>query len=226
MPSSLSEIQKFLASIQPFKKLPQEDLRGLSRVVREKSFSKGETVYNEGEVADSVWILYKGRVQVFKYVSGGKPFAIESLGPGELFGTLCRLGGDGRCYPCTASAAVSTTCLQLLDKTFLNYFHKSPGFVQGVCGLCSQRLKDVQDLRCMGQEPVPIRIASTLLRLRQVHGDVIPLTKREIAELAGTTVETAFRVISAFQKKGCLSSLPRKIQIQDPAFLKTLIDKL
>ena len=144
--------------------------------------------------------------------------------PGELFGTLCRLGGNGRVYPCEAIAAEPTIVFRILDKTFLEYYMKSPGFIRGLCSLCSDRLKDVQDLRCMGQEEVPVRIANILLRLYQVHGDEIPFTKKEISELVGTTLETTFRTLSEFQEKGLVDSGRGKILIRKPGDLRSLIE--
>lgn len=221
-----SEIEKFLAAIQPFKSLDRKDLKEIVRKTTEKTFSKEEIIFNEGDIADSVWVLYKGRVQIFKYTSEGRPFAIESLGSGELFGTLCRLGGNGRSYPCTAIAAELTTTLRILDRTFLEYYMKSPGMVRGVCALCSDRLKDVQDLRCMGQESVTMRIANIFTRLYQVHGEMIPFTKKEISELVGATVETTFRTLSELQKKGYLTSLRGKIKIKKPEELKKIVDNI
>lgn len=225
MALSEAEVRRFLGSIQPFQALSPEDLRRLASTAKMQSFSKSETVYNEGEVADSVWVLYKGRIQVFKYTTESKALALESLGPGEMFGTLCRLGGNGRTYPCTATAAEPTQVIRILDRDFLEYYTKSPGFIRGVCSLCSDRLKDVQDLRCMGQEMVPVRIASTLLRLYQVHGADIPFTKREISELIGATLVTTFRVLSEFQKKRILSSSRGKIHILKPNDLKLVAEK-
>lgn len=226
MAFSTDDIEKFLASIQPFKALEKNDVRQLSFKATEKTFAKTETIYNEGEVADSAWVLYKGRVQVFKHTSEGKPFAIESLMPGELFGTLCRLGGNGRVYPCTAVASEPTTVFKILDRTFLEYYMKSPGFIRGLCSLCSDRLKDVQDLRCMGQEEVPKRIANILWRLYQVHGDEIPFTKKEISELVGATLETTFRTLTEFQEKGLVDSARGKIFIRKPEDLKTLLEEI
>ena len=222
MDLSRQGLNTFFASIQPFKALAPDDLPRIVDAARTKTFSKGEVIYNEGETADSVWILRAGRVQVFKYTSKAQALAIESLGPGELFGTLCRLGGNGRTYPCTAVAAEPTVAIRLLDRTFLEYYMKSPGFVRGVCSLCSERLKDVQDLRCVGQELVPVRIASTLTRLSQVHGNVIPFTKREISELVGATLVTTFRILGDLQRRGIVASSRGRINIKKPAVLRSL----
>src|SRR3989338_7312801 len=126
MSFSNADVEKFLASVQPFKSLDKKDLKEIVSKTIEKTFSKEETVFNEGDIADSIWVLYKGRVQIFKYISDGRPFAIESLGSGELFGTLCRLGGNGRTYPCTAIAAESSVTFRMSDRTFLEYYMRSP----------------------------------------------------------------------------------------------------
>src|SRR5450755_1040455 len=108
--------KQFLLQTNPFKVLPTAELDRLASRSRDESFGKGETVYSEGDAADSVWVLKKGRVQIFKYSSQGRPLAIESISPGELFGTLCRLGGDGRQYPCTAVAATASDVIRISDR--------------------------------------------------------------------------------------------------------------
>lgn len=222
---SPAEIETFLSRVEPFKSLSAIDREQLIRRVREKSFSRGETLYEEGEEADSVWILYKGRVQVSKNISDGKSLVIETLGPGEIFGVLCRLGGNGRRYPCTAIASLPTSALWMLDRTFMDYYMKNPAFLRGVCSLCSERLQEVQQLRCSAQEPVSARLASTLSRLYQIYGLTIPLTKREVSELIGAAQETTFRAMAALQKKGILVSLYGKIQLKKPDALKILVGK-
>jgi CRP/FNR family transcriptional regulator len=206
--------KQFLAQTYPFKVLPSPELDRLAARARLKSCEKGETIYSEGDPADSVWVLIKGRVQIFKYTTQGRPLAIESISPGELFGTLCRLGGDGRQYPCTAIASAKSDVVQLSDKEFLASYNRFPALVLGVCSLCSQRLQAVQGLSCSNQEPVEKRLAMLLLKLQEKHGMILPFTKRELAEQVGTTVETTIRVMSRFQKKGWIASSRGKLQLK------------
>ena len=63
-----------------------------------------------------------------------------------------------------------------------------------------------------------------LIQLQKEHGDTLPFTKREIAELAATTVETTIRTISAFAKKGWVSSARGKITLKAPAEIKKLLE--
>ncbi len=211
----ISSIHTFLSQADPFRSLPADELARLEKGARQRSYKKGETLYAEGDAADSVWVLQDGRIQIFKFTSTGHSFAIESLGPKELFGTLCRMGGNSRSYPCTAVAATPTTVIQIADQAFLQAYNHSPAMMKGVCSLCSERLNNVRDLSCQGQEPVEKRIAMTLLRLYKQHGAKIPMTKREVGELSGTTVETAIRTLSSFTKKGWVSSIRGAITLKN-----------
>ncbi len=218
--------KQFLAQTNPFKVLPAAELERLAQHVQGKSFGKGETIYSEGEPADSVWVVTTGRVQIFKYSSQGRPLAIESIVPGELFGTLCRLGSNGRTYPCTAIAAADTETIRIDDQEFLDFYNRFPAMVMGVCSLCSQRLQAVQGLSCASQEPVEKRLAMLLLDLHKKHGQILPFTKRELAEQAGTTVETTIRVMSRFQKKGWISSSRGKLLLKNIAPIQKLSDNI
>ncbi len=218
--------RQFLSQTFPFKVLPAAELDRLSGRARSHTYAKGETVYSEGDVADSIWVLAQGRVQIFKYSSEGRPLAIESIARGELFGTLCRLGGNGRQYPCTAIAAVNSDVIQIADREFLDVYNRFPALVIGVCSLCSQRLQAVQGLSCQGQEPVEKRLAMLLLTLQKKHGSVLPFTKRELAEQAGTTVETTIRIMSRFQKKGWITSSRGKLELKKVQPIEALVDSV
>src|SRR5689334_22793453 len=99
-------IKNFLATVEPFCRLPEIELESLARGSREIEQGKGETIYSEGEEAQSVWILKSGRLDIFKYSSDGKPAAIETINPKGIYGMYCRIGNPECAYSCTAMAAV------------------------------------------------------------------------------------------------------------------------
>lgn len=220
----MDTLRFFLASIAPFKGLPTNELDRLASIAQEIKHSKDETVFSEGDEATSVWILFRGRLQVFKYTSDGKPRAIEVINPTDLYGTLCRMGSDGRTYPCTAVASVDSISYRIPDSVFLELFHKYGSMVTGVCTLCSNRLNQMQDLTCSTQEPVEKRIIRTLFQLRNTHGDVLPYTKKQIGELSATTVETTIRTLSRFQKVKWISSSRGEIVLKNKTKLQALLD--
>jgi len=218
------DLKAFLSKTNPFKVLPPAELDQMAGRARSVSYGKSETIYTEGDDADSVWVLMKGRIQIFKYSSEGRPLAIESIAPGELFGTLCRMGGEGKQYPCTAIASTDSEVIQISDREFLNMYNRFPALVMGVCSLCSQRLQAVQGLSCSSQEPVEKRLAMLLLKLQKKHGGILPYTKRELAEQAGTTVETTIRIMSRFQKNGWIASSRGQLQLKSIEPIQKLVD--
>lgn len=215
--------RSFLATVEPFTRLSGLDLDGLASMVREVAHVKGETVYSEGDEAHSVWILKTGRLEIFKYSTDGKPTAIESIMPKALYGMYCRIGNAQCAYPCTAVAAVESTSICIPDKVFWNIFERNPMFVTGICTLCSQRLSGMQDLVSAAHEPVHKRIVKTLVNLSRKNGPTLAFTKREIAELSSTTVETTIRTLSAFEKKRWISSERGQITLRDRRNLEALI---
>lgn len=216
-------IRSFLSQVDPFRGLPPVEMDRLASTAQEKKHAKGETVFTEGEDAASVWVLFKGRLEIFKYTSDGKPRAIEIIQPKELFGTLCRLGSEGRSYPCTAIASVDSVSFRIPDSLFLDMFRRNPSMVSGVCALCSNRLNMMQELSCSSHEPVEKRIVRTLLQLSKSHAGALPYTKRQIGELSGTTVETTIRTLSRFQKRNWISSSRGQILLKDTAKLESLL---
>lgn len=216
---SNAAIRNFLAATPPFKTLSPAELGQVATSVREKSFSKGDTIFNEGEPADSTWVVYSGRVQALKYTSQGHPLALESLHPGKVFDILNRMDSKIRNYTFTAVATYPSVTLRIPDRIFLDCCNRSPRMLQGVCALCSDRLKDMQDLSLLGQESVAVRVASVLAKLYAVHGETLPFTKKEISQLAGTTIETTFRTLAHLETEGYIASHGR-IRIRKPEELR------
>jgi CRP-like cAMP-binding protein len=219
----MDKIKDFLAGMDPFRALPAAELGWLASIAQTCEHAKGETVFSEGDEATSVWILSEGRIQILKYTSDGKPRTIEVINPRDLYGTLCRIGGAGQSYPCTAVAAVDSISLRIPDSVFLDLFRRYQCMVTGVCTLCSSRLVMMQELTCTSQEPVEKRIVRTLFQLSNTHGNTLPYTKRQIGEMAATTVETTIRTLSQFQKKKWIASSRGTITLKNTHQLESLL---
>lgn len=222
----MNTLASYLAKVEPFNRLPREEVERLSLLCQVTHHAKGEVLYNEGDRAVHVWILQKGRLDIFKYNAEGKPLAIESIQPQQLFGTLCRIGvlSTGT-YPCTAIAATDCISIRFPDRIFAGLYNRFPPMVSGTCYLCSLRLGTLQQRATTYQEPVRTRIVRALLQLQKTSGDVLPCTKREISELASTTVETTIRILSTFEKKHWIESKRGEIHLLDIAKLQSLLRK-
>jgi CRP/FNR family transcriptional regulator len=212
-----------LLKVEPFSRLPLFELESLSLKAQVAHHSKGELLYNEGDEADYAWLLQVGRLQLFKYSSDSRPIAIESIQPKQLFGTLDRLGdASSLTYPCTAVACVDSVSIKIPDRVFQSLYARYPTLVASACQLCSQRLSWMQERALSSQESVQRRVVKVLFDLRKVDGDELHYTKREISELAGTTVETAIRVLSEFRRKRWILSSRGKVTLKDLPRLQQL----
>lgn len=220
----MNSLAAFLIKVEPFSQIPVDEVERISLLSQVMRHQKGEVLYSEGESAAHVWILQQGRLEIFKYNSDGRPLAIESIQPKQLFGTLCRLGIQvATTYPCTAVAAGDSVSIRIPDRFFNSLYNRFPAMVSSTCRLCSLRLGSMQQRAITYQEPVRARIVRTLFRLKKTNGNELPYTKREISELAATTVETTIRVLSVLEKKHWVASERGKIMLKDIPHLQELI---
>lgn len=92
----------------------------------------------------------------------------------------------------------------------------SPAFAQQTLCLFCERLRQVEHKSCMIYDTAEARLAQVLLTLSKKFGPTIPLTRNELADIAGTTPETAIRTLSRFKAKGFISSSRGKTTLLKP----------
>ena len=213
-------MEQFLSRIELFKKLPPAQRQRLASLSREKRYAKGETVFREGEPADSVCIVKEGRVHLMKFLASGQASTTCVMTSGETFCCLPAL--DRKPYPADAVAAVDSTVVRIPTQAFHELMQQNPAFLQdSLCHFCS-RLREVEHKSCTMHDPVEQRLAQTLINLTKKFGPTIPLTKHELAEMASTTVETTIRVLSQFKKDGLIKSSRGSTTITKPEKLREL----
>ncbi len=213
-------MEQFLSRIELFKKLTPAQRQRLASLSREKRYAKGETVFREGEPADSVCIVKEGRVHLMKFLASGQASTTCVMTSGETFCCLPAL--DRKPYPADAVAAVDSTVVRIPTQAFHELMQQNPAFLQdSLCHFCS-RLREVEHKSCTMHDPVEQRLAQTLINLTKKFGPTIPLTKHELAEMASTTVETTIRVLSQFKKDGLIKSSRGSTTITKPEKLREL----
>lgn len=202
-------LSHWLGQIKPYQYLPAEERRRFADTAQEKTIGKGEFLFREGQQSDAVWILRKGRIHLNKYMRNGQVSTTCIITGGETFCCLPSL--DHKTYPVNAVAAVDSTVIRIPSSTFSQWMQKHSQFSQeALCGFCS-RLREVECHGCMIFDPVEQRITQILLTLSKKFGDEIPLTRQEIASLAGTTLETTIRTLSKMKNEKLLRSTRGKI---------------
>lgn len=204
-----------------FSRLNDDEINELTRLAVERRFSPGEFVFWEGDAPDWFYIVAEGRIKVFKHSSSGKEFIIAFFGPGEMFGEVAVF--EGKSYPASAQAVAETKVLEIKREGFLSFLSSRPRVSLEIINVLSGRLRDAQSrLKDLAGEKVEQRLARILLMLSLKLGPNLPFTKQEIADMSGTTTETAIRIMSRFKASGIIRSARGKIVIMDEARLGLL----
>ena len=204
-----------------FSSLNNDELTELSNLAIERSFRTDEFVFWEGDDPDYFYIVVEGRVKVIKHSSSGKEFIIAFFGTGEMFGEVAVF--EGKPYPASAQVVTDTKILGIKKKDFLAFLSTRPQVALSIINVLGGRLRDAQGrLKDLAGERAEQRLARTLLMLSAKLGSTLPFTRQEIADMAGTTTETAIRITSQLKDRGIISSVRGKIIILDETKLKLL----
>ena len=203
--------------------LPQSDWEKVKDLFVEKHFGKDEYIFFEGDPSSWLGVILEGRVKMIKHSEAGKDVVLDVMSPGEMVGEVAAF--DGSPYPATAQAMEPTVVASIYRDDFLRLLKQYPAVALRVIEETGRRLREAQEtIKSMAVERVERRIARILLKLAATTGSSsedgiiieLPLTRQDIAEMVGTTVETAIRTMSKFRKRGLVQTKRGRVIILDP----------
>lgn len=220
-----------LKDIDVFKTLKDEELQSIENLFIVKHYRKGDYIFYEGDKEPGIYFVVDGIVKLIKETSEGKTVILQLMTKGESFGWLV-MKGSKPTSTYSAQALVDTTVLYISNNDFLKLLLMHPALAVRITCEATKKILEVYDrLKSLAVEKVEGRIASLLLELADKIGDPdkdkitinAPITRQDIAEMAGTTVETAIRIISKWKKDGILDTERGKIEIYDIDFLEEIV---
>ncbi len=224
MPGS---IQAFLRSNPLFAGLPARELDALAAVAREETCRPREYVFMEGDRAEWLCLVKSGRVKILRHSRAGKEVVLELLGAGEIFGGVAVL--ERRPYPATAQATEPSVIVKIPADALVALAERHPSLIREMALLIGRRLRAAHDsVKSLAVDPVEARRAATRLRLaeregaRERRGVVLPfhLTRQSLADMSGTTVETAIRIVSRWQRDGLVRDEGGRLVLADVEALR------
>jgi CRP-like cAMP-binding protein len=195
----------------PYDLLPAPIYRRIAAEAVELKVKKGEILFAEGAPSHFAFTVLAGRVHLQHLRPDGRVFAVCLHAPGDTFCCLPIL--DRRPYPVTAIAVSSSTVLRVSAALFRECLTSYPRFGQTVLERFSLSLRDVACQECGSDAGA--RLATKILGLLEKFDDGLPLTRRELGELAGVTVETAIREIKIFERSGWVATSRGHLRVLD-----------
>jgi len=218
-----------LSQIPLFRRVTPEDRERVSAVSYVKEYERGDHVFHEGDPSEFFYVVVTGRVKVYKFAPSGNHVILELFGPGGPLGAVAAY--ESRPYPASASALEPSSCLLIPRQAFFTLLEQHPSLVRGLLGSLSLRLVELTTrLAELTGGRIEARFARLFLKLadqmgRQERGGLfvpLPLSRQELADLTGTTIETCIRIMSRWGKDGVLRTEKDGFVVLDRAALEAL----
>lgn len=220
---------KKLKKIDLFKSLSDEELKELGPYLESSVYKKKENIFSEGDQPEWFYIVAKGKVKITKLSHEGKEIILEIISPADIFGGVAVIRGFP--YPANAVAMEDSEVIRISRRNLMRLVDRFPNLMYCIALQLGDRMKSSYDsLKNIALERVEARIAALLLKLANKVGvDTkegilidMRLTKQDVADMVGTTVETSIRTFSKFKKEGLLTDSDGKFTIKDKKGLSEL----
>ncbi len=188
-------------------------------------FTRNETVFNQDDPADQVYRILSGTVRLCRYMPDGRRYIVDFLLPGDLMGFV-----ESPDLPASAEAVTESTLIAFPRICFDRLANENAAVrTQLLCHLSSNLLTAHQHMFVLGCQKAKERVASFLLRLADrmdlICGDRLdlPMSRQDIADHLGLTIETISRMITALRNEGAiLIPNTQQIVLRDMAALRKL----
>ena len=181
---------------------------------------RGEMIWMAGSSPGFIAVVGVGFVKMTKATTHGQEVSLELLGPGQCLGLLAAV--EGRSYPLSAVAVTNTWYLKIPTSALLPIYRGNPQMQDSVVRSIGPRLRKAHEMMIrLSSGRIEERLAAVLFILSDSYGNKtadgiqlqVPLTRQDLAEMSGTTVETAIRIMSKWQKDGFVNTEKQVITI-------------
>jgi CRP-like cAMP-binding protein len=185
----------------------------------------GKIFYMPEESGEVLFLLKKGRVQLYRLSPEGKKIVVATLGPGTIFGEMS-LVGQGMYN--TFAEAVDECILCVMSRHDVErLMRERPQVALRIVETLGQRLTEMeQQLEEVAFKSIAARLASLLLRLADKAGssEVTGYTHQDFAEMLGTYRETTTQTLNDLRTSGLVQIERKKIILLDRAGLEDVAE--
>jgi len=215
----------YLQMVDIFQGLSREEMKEMDRTTTMSTCRRGKIFYQPQDSSEVLFILKKGRVQLYRLSPEGKKLVVATIGPGTIFGEMAIIGqGMHNAF----AEAVEDCLLCVMSRHDVERLILSkPSVALRIMNVLAERLNKAESqLEDMAFKSIPTRLALLLLRLRDDQGDnICGYTHQDLAEAIGTYRETATQTLNEFKANKLIEIGRKRIDILDPAGLEIIADQ-
>jgi CRP/FNR family transcriptional regulator len=213
-----------LRRVPVFSTLAPEELARVAEVAVPRRFNAGEVVFNEGDEGSTCYMVRSGRARAVREHGDGRSITLAHFGPGDIFGEMSMLDGERR--SATVEATEDTEAIAILGTDMHRLLRAHPDIAVKLIAALGQRLRDTNErLARQSFQTVQSRVATVLAQLvaaaraqadGNADGDVlITTTQAELAQLAGSSRESASRFLAVLERAGIITQGRGRLTVHD-----------
>jgi len=211
-----------------FSNLNEREIQQLNESKHCRAFKKGDLIFQEGTLPKGLFCVFSGKIKVAQLGDDGKEQIVHLINDGDIMGHRAILGNDA--YSCSAVAVEDAHVCFIPKDSFYSMLETNAKLTLKVAHLLSDELKELeQKVTHSVHNKVKDRVAFSLLKLLEEYGVNeethflnIALTREELANIAGTSRETATRCLYDLKNREVIHLEGKKIRFLNLEALKRL----
>jgi CRP/FNR family nitrogen fixation transcriptional regulator len=197
----------------------------LEQIGTRRSFTRDDAIYTDSDPSDCWYNVISGAVRICKLLADGRRHIAEFCFPGDCFG----LPASG-VRIASAEAVGEVVVMRYPQRASDRLIDENPRLVRGLYDRTLRELIHAQTrMLLLGRMTAAERVASFLLEISErqdaPHALDLPMSRNDIADYLGLTIETVCRVLSGFRRNGIIASpIPYRIELRDRKVLEALCE--
>ena len=217
---------ELLGGVPVFSTLERSDLERIAQLAVPRDFEPGEVVFREGDSSDTCYVVSGGRARAIRSHRDGRTITLATFGPGDIFGELALFEDERR--SATVEAIERTSVLGVLGPDMRRLMNEHAEISARLVIALGRRLRETNErLSRQSFQTVQSRVAVVLSQLVEQEladgqqGDVlVTATQADLAQLAGSSRESASRFLAVLERAGVISQGRGRLVVHDHEALK------
>lgn len=216
----------YLQTVDIFQDLSTEDMQEMDRTTTMSTCRRGKIFYQPEDESEVLFILKKGRVQLYRLSPEGKKLVVATIGPGTIFGEMAIVGqGMHNAF----AEAVDDCLLCVMSRHDVERLILSkPPVALRIMNLMADRLNRAEvQLEHMAFRSISSRLAALILQLRKDQGGdtIYGYTHQDLADAVGTYRETATQTLNEFKASNLIDIGRKRIDVLNPEGLELVVEE-
>ncbi len=228
MPPSTEDTAELLSGVRVFGELGADDLGRVAQVAVPRSYDGQQVIFREGDDSDTCYIVRSGHARAIRQHSDGRTITLARFGPGDIFGELAMFDDERRSATVEALDDLSTVAIP--GSAMRGLLERHPAIAVKLVIALGRRLRAANErLSSQSFQTAQSRVAAVLDQLveqARAEGEggqrdvLVTATQAELAQLAGSSRESASRFLAVLERAGVISQGRGRLTVHDPAALR------